>query len=348
MRKRSEEQLQKAFSEIKQLKERIEADYTYLKEEINLENDFSDIVGKSNALKQILLKVKQVAPTNATVILLGETGSGKGLIGRTIHNISKRKNRPFMQVNCAALAPSLIESELFGHEKGAFTGAQARRLGRFEMAHGTTLFLDEIGELPLEIQAKLLRVLEDGELERVGGGSTIKTDVRVIAATNRDIEKEVEAGRFRLDLWYRLNVFPIFVPPLRERKEDIPLFVSFFVAKYQKWIKKKFDRVPQEMINALQSYAWPGNIRELENMIEKAVIISPDGKLQIETPLQPDGLSIKNKTLEEFEREYILKVLKLTGWTIKGPKGAALQLGLKPSTLRSRMQKFGIKRPTSL
>ena len=345
MRKRNEEEIQQALSEIKKLKEQIEADYIYLREEIRQEHDFGEIVGKSNALKMILLKVKQVAPTDANVLILGETGTGKGLIARAVHNVSKRKDRPLMQVNCAALTASLIESELFGHEKGAFTGAAARRTGRFESAHGTTLFLDEIGDLPLELQPKLLRVLQDGEFERVGGSSTIKTNVRVIAATNRDLEKEVEAGRFRRDLWYRLNTFPIVVPPLRDRVEDIPLFVSWFVERYGKWIGKRFDMVPQKTIKALQSYSWPGNIRELENLIERAVITSPEGTLFIELPTGHDELETKGKSLEEIERDHIVRVLEDTGWVIEGHNGAARRLGLKPSTLRFRAKKLNIKRP---
>jgi formate hydrogenlyase transcriptional activator len=346
MRKRNEEEIQQALSEIKKLKEQIEADYIYLREEIKQEHDFGEIVGKSNALKMILLKVKQVAPTDATVLILGETGTGKGLIARAVHNVSKRKDRPLMQVNCAALTASLIESELFGHEKGAFTGAAARRAGRFESAHGTTLFLDEIGDLPLELQPKLLRVLQDGEFERVGGSNTIRTDVRVIAATNRDLEKEVEAGRFRRDLWYRLNTFPIVVPPLRDRIEDIPLFVSWFVERYGKWIGKHFDMVPQKTIKALQRYSWPGNIRELENLIERAVITSPEGTLFIELPAAHDEVETMGKSLEEIERDHIVRVFEDTSWVIEGPNGAARRLGLKPSTLRFRAKKLNIRRPS--
>ncbi len=345
MRKRNEEEIQSALFEIKLLKERIEADYIYLREEINLEHDFGNIVGKSDALRRILVKAKQVAPTNATVLLLGETGTGKGLIARSIHNASKRKDRPFMQVNCAALTPSLIESELFGHEKGAFTGATTRRVGRFEAAHGTTLFLDEIGDLPIELQPKLLRVLQDGEFERVGGTVTVKSDVRVIAATNRDLEKEVEEGRFRRDLWYRLSIFPISIPPLRERLDDIPLFVSSFVKKYGTWMGKQFNTVSLKTINALQNYPWPGNIRELENLVERAAITSPDGNLQIELPAHTQATAISQKTLKEFERDHILKVLEETNWTIEGPHGAARRLGLKPSTLRFRAKKLDIRRP---
>ena len=346
-RKRSEEALQRAFAEVRQLKERFEADYIYLRESLKVENEFSEIIGKSDALKRILTKVRQVAPTDVTVLLLGETGTGKGLIARALHNESKRKDRPFMQVNCAALTPSLIESELFGHEKGAFTGATARRIGRFESAQGTTLFLDEVGELPQELQAKLLRVLQDGEFERVGGSATTKTDVRVIAATNRNLEEEVREGRFRRDLWYRLNIFPIHIPPLRDRPEDIPLFVSFFVEKYGKWIGKKFETIPQKTVQALKHYEWPGNIRELENLIERAVITSPDSNLQIEVPagnkIRPTE---RNQTLEAFERQYITGVLEDKGWKVKGESGAAKFLGLKPSTLRTRMEKLGIRRPS--
>ncbi|MCX8021738.1 MAG: sigma 54-interacting transcriptional regulator [Syntrophorhabdaceae bacterium] len=347
MRKRADESLRNALIEIKQLKERFESDYMYLREEFNEEHDFSDIIGKSEPLKAILLKVKQVAPTNATVLILGETGTGKGLIARAIHNLSKRKHRPFVQVNCASLSPSLIESELFGHEKGAFTGATGRRIGRFEIANGTTLFLDEIGELSIDIQAKLLRVLQDGEFERVGGSETIKTDVRIIAATNKDLQKMVEEGRFRSDLWYRLSVFPIYVPPLRERTEDIQLFVHYFVNKYGKWMGKKFDVVPQKTIKALKRYSWPGNIRELENLIERAVITSPGNNLQIELPKIADegGEGDENLTLAECERRHILKILKDTNWKIEGPGGAAAILGLKPSTLRFKAKKLNIKRP---
>ncbi len=346
-RKRSEEKLREALSEVRRLKDRIEADYVYLREEIKLEHDFGDIVGKSDALKEILLKVRQVASTNATVLVLGETGTGKGLIARAIHNRSARKDRPLVQVNCAALAGSLIESELFGHEKGAFTGAQLNRAGRFELADGTTLFLDEIGDLPLELQPKLLRVLQEGEFERVGGSATIKTDVRIVAATNKDLEKEAEAGRFRKDLWYRLNVFPVYVPPLRERLQDIPLFVSFFVEKYGKWIGKDFGAVDEKTIRALQTYSWPGNIRELENLIERAVITSSPGALHIDVPRDKVVPKSEKGTMEEVERSYIIEVLNETYWRVNGPNGAATRLGMNPSTLRFRMKALGISRPTS-
>ncbi len=345
MRKRSEEKLHKALCEIKELKEQFEADYRYLREEIKGGHDFEGIVGKSEALKKILVQVKRVAPTNTTVLILGETGTGKGLIARAIHDSSSRRDRPLMQVNCAALAPSIIESELFGHEKGSFTGAATRRLGRFEAARGTTLFLDEIGDLPLELQPKLLRALEEGEFERVGGNSTIHTDIRLIAATSRDLEKEVAAGRFRSDLWYRLNIFPIFVPPLRERLDDIPLFVEFFVEKYGRGARKRFKSISSETTKLLQSYSWPGNIRELSNVIERAVIESSGGSLSVEIPSIKRFTSNEGMTLKEIERSSIIKVLERTKWKIKGPEGAAQYLDIPPETLRSRMKKLGIRRP---
>ncbi len=349
MRKKSEEKLQKALSEIKQLKERFEADYLYLREEIK--GGHQAVVGRSNALENILLKVKQVAPTNATVLILGETGTGKGLIARAIHDHSTRRERPLMQVNCAALAPSIIESELFGHEKGAFTGAAARRLGRFEAAKGTTLFLDEIGDLPMELQPKLLRVLEEGEFERVGGNTTIHTDIRLIAATSRELEKEVSAGRFRSDLWYRLNIFPIFVPPLRERLDDIPLLLEHFLEKYRKWMGQGIKRVPDETVNSLMSYSWPGNVRELSNVIERALITSTDGTLCIEIPQSHLKSNRKGHNLrqliESIEREKIIKALEESNWVIEGKNGAASLLNLTPSTLRYQAKKLRIKRPES-
>ncbi|MBI5441081.1 MAG: sigma 54-interacting transcriptional regulator [Deltaproteobacteria bacterium] len=345
MRKRNEEALRSALAEVQQLKERLEADYAYLTEELQQEHEFGEIVGKSEVLRGILRKVKQVAPTNATVLIQGETGTGKGLVARAIHNASRRKDRPLMQVNCATLTATLIESELFGHEKGAFTGAAARRAGRFELADGTTLFLDEIGELPLDLQAKLLRVLQDGEFERVGGSTTIRTDVRVIAATNRDLEKEVEAGRFRSDLWYRLSVFPIFVPPLRERVEDIPLFVSWFVEKYAKQTGRRVGRLSRATLRELESYSWPGNVRELENLVERALITSTGEELHIEVPGRRSTPAKAGMTLADAERQHILSALKEAHWRIEGPRGAASRLGLKPSTLRSRIQKLEIRRP---
>jgi formate hydrogenlyase transcriptional activator len=351
LRKRSEEKLEHAYREIRVLKERIEGDYRYLRDEINLEHNFSEIVGQSHVMKEILRKIKQVAGTNANVLLLGETGTGKGVFARVLHNDGMRKERPLVQVNCAALSPGLIESEFFGYEKGAFTGAHARRLGRFETANGSTLFLDEIGEIPIELQAKLLRVLQDGEFERVGGTETIKVDVRVVAATNRDLEREVEAGRFRIDLWYRLSVFPIFIPPLRERIEDIPLFVRFFLNKYEQWSGKRFDDLPQETIRRLEHYEWPGNVRELENVIERAVITSSGSKLVIDLPglrrethSGAESRTKTNEALHEIEREHIIKVLEASSWRISGHRGAAKRLAMNPNTLRGRMKKLGIVR----
>jgi formate hydrogenlyase transcriptional activator len=316
-------------------------------DKINIpENDFCDIIGSSPSFKQILKNVKQVADTNVTVLLLGETGTGKGVIAKAIHNTSICKNRQMIQINCASLSPSIIESELFGHEKGAFTGAHIRRTGCFERAHGSTLFLDEIGELPIELQAKLLRVLQDGVFERVGGNETIKCDVRVIAASNRDLEKEIESGKFRRDLYYRLNIFPVYIPPLRERMDDIPLFINFFIEKYSKISGKYFNAIAQKDIEALQSYSWPGNIRELENLIARSVITSPEGNLIINLSASP-GTAVAGKTsLVDFERAFILKTLENTIWRINGPKGAARQLGLNPSTLRLRMKKLNIQRPS--
>ena len=348
-RKQSAEKLQTAFDEIKHLKQRIEADYIYLREEIDTGNDIAGIIGKSELMKSVVTKIRQIAPTDVTTLILGETGTGKSLIAKAIHNMSSQRERPLIQVNCATLTPTLIESELFGHEKGAFTGAQARRVGRFELANGTTLFLDEIGELPLELQPKLLRVLQDGEFERVGGNVTLKTNVRLIAATNRDLEKEVEKGRFRADLWYRLNIFPLHVPPLRERVEDIPLFVNHFVERYGKKVGKTFEVISRSEMKVLESYPWPGNIRELENMIERAAITSEGKKLQLDVmlPNRLEAHSGNMETLEEIERQHILKVLAKVHGKINGPGGAAEYLGLHPETLRSRIRKLGIKRKAS-
>ncbi len=302
VRKRWEDSLQSALAEIKELKAKIEADYHFLGEEVDLGVHVCGTIGNSGAFQDTLRQVKQVAPTNATVLVLGETGTGKGFIARVLHNASRRSDRPFMQVNCAALSPSLIESEFFGHEKGAFTGAQSRRIGWFEKAKGTTLFLDEVGDLSLEIQAKLLRILQDGEFERGGGTDTLRTDARVIAATNHNLEKEVEAGRFRRDLWYRLNAFPIHLPPLRARQDDIPLFVEVFLERYSKTIGKRFDPIPKKTIRMLQGYSWPGNIRELENLIERAVITSPPGHLSIQVPTFSGRQKAESrKTLDDHE-----------------------------------------------
>jgi formate hydrogenlyase transcriptional activator len=347
-RKQAEQELRAALSEIEHLKAQLETDYSYLREEIKLSHNFDEIIGRSDVLKRILYKVEQIAPTDATVLLLGETGVGKELFARAIHNASPRKERPLVKVNCAALPSTLIESELFGHEKGAFTGAQSRQVGRFELAHGTTLFLDEVGELPVGLQAKLLRVLQDGEFERVGSSHTIRVNVRVIAATNRNLEAEVRKGSFREDLWYRLNVFPITIPPLRERKEDIALITIFLVNKCARRFGKPIKSVPQKVLHTLEKYPWPGNVRELENIIERSVIISQGPMLVVELPgAQHEALS-ESKKVEDIERTHILKVLRDTSWKIEGARGAAQILGLNPGTLRSRMKKFGIQRPKIL
>ncbi len=352
-RRHMEKELKKAFLEIKQLKDRLEAENIYLREQVEVKNIYSGIIGQSKAIKFVLSQVEQVAETDSTVLILGETGTGKELIAQTIHNLSTRKGRPMVKVNCAALSSNLIESELFGHEKGAFTGALTRQIGRFEIAHKSTIFLDEIGELPLELQSKLLRVLQSGEFERLGSSKTIHVDVRVIAATNRDLVQAIQNKSFRKDLYYRLNVFPIHIPPLRKRKEDIPLLVWSFVAEFGKRMGKKIDTIPQKSMQAMINYAWPGNVRELRNVIEHAMIISRgkktlvvelpgiDGTSGAKTPREGDFLS----TLEEVERDHIVSILEKTGWRVKGEGGAADVLGVKPSTLYSKMKRLGIRRP---
>ncbi len=333
--------------EVERLKNQLQEENIYLRQEIQLTHNFEDIICQSEVFKDVLRHVEQVASTDATVLVLGETGTGKELIVRAVHSISARQDRPLVKVNCAALPANLIESELFGHEKGAFTGALARKIGRFELANGGTIFLDEIGELPLDLQIKLLRVLQEKEFERLGNPKTISVDVRVIAATNRDLEQAIEKGTFREDLFYRLNVFPIHIPPLRKRKEDIPLLVNHFVQKYSTKVGKRIDTVSQNVMERLQAYQWPGNVRELENILERAVIISRGTRLELgdwflqkETPSEVS----KMVTLEEVERAHIIEVLELTHWRIRGEKGAAEILGLKPTTLEARMKKLEIKR----
>lgn len=345
-RKQSEVELQKAHDELKQLKNQLEAENVYLQQELQLDPTFGEIVGQSDAIKYVLFKVTQVAPTDTTVLITGETGTGKELVARAIHGASLRKDRVFIKVNCGALAPSLIESELFGHERGAFTGAAARKLGRFELANGGTIFLDEIGELPLELQVKLLRVIQENEFERLGGSKTIKADVRIIAATNRNLKLEVENGMFREDLWYRLNVYPITVPPLRQRKEDIPLLVEHFVNGYAKKFGKTITSVSPRALHAFQTHSWPGNVRELANAIERAVIHAKGSVLHSIDRFEEiaEEPAFAAKTLEEVERDYITRTLENTGWRIEGPHGAANVLGLNPSTLRTRMIKLGIQR----
>jgi formate hydrogenlyase transcriptional activator len=344
--KKVQNALTDALTEIEQLKDHLEQENIYLQEEIKLEHNFEEIIGQSKHLKQALRKIEQVAPTTTTVLILGETGTGKELFARAIHSRSSCETRPLVKVNCATLPSNLIESELFGHEKGAFTGALQRQIGRFELADGGTIFLDEIGDLPLELQAKLLRVLQEGEFERLGNPRTINVDVRVLAATNRNLEEEVRKNRFRQDLYYRLSVYTITIPPLRERKEDIPLIAQSLVQKFNRKIGKDITSIPQKTIEALQNYAWPGNVRELENVIERAVINAHDSTLRVELPKTPTfTVDEENKTLEEIEREYILRILQKTDWRIAGPDGAAEILGMNPSTLRSRIQRLGIAKP---
>ncbi|MFC1849485.1 sigma-54 interaction domain-containing protein [candidate division CSSED10-310 bacterium] len=336
-----------ALSEIKKLKDLLEAEREYLQEEIKLEYNHENIIGQSDGLKYILYKVEQIAGSNNIVLILGETGTGKELVARAIHSLSSRKNRALVKVNCATLPSNLIENELFGHEKGSFTGSQSRHLGRFEVANGATIFLDEIGELPLELQAKLLRVVEDGEFERVGSSQTIKVDTRIIAATNRNLEEEVRKGCFRDDLWYRLNVFPITMPPLRDRLDDIPLLVDFYIKKSTKRLGKTIKVIPASLMNALQNYHWPGNVRELENVLERAVINSSGPKLRLVDELQKPlkDLSPRQKTLEAVERDHIIQVLEQTQWKVSGKNSAAEILGLNRSTLRARMRKLNIRKP---
>ena len=339
-------ELRTALSEIKAMKDQLEAENIYFRNENKRRHRFENIIGQSDGLKYVLYRAEQVAPMNTTVLILGETGTGKELIAGAIHNMSPRKDRPLITVNCAALPANLIESELFGREKGAFTGADTRQVGRFEIANGSTLCLDEIGELPLEIQAKLLRVIQHHEFERLGSPHTIKVDVRIVATTNRDLEEEIRKGRFRQDLYYRLNVFPITVPPLRQRTADIPLMVQAFVERYARKLGKQITTIKTETLKALQDYPWPGNVRELESIVERAVILCPGPVLQLAEPLVPPAqLSSSMRTLEETERNQILKILAETRWRIEGKDGAAAILGLHPSTLRARMHKLEILRP---
>jgi formate hydrogenlyase transcriptional activator len=340
-------ELRTALSEIKTLKDQLEAENIYFRQQSKMKHQLDHILGQSDGLKYVLYRAEQVAPMNTTVLILGETGTGKDLIAAAIHDMSPRKDRPLITVNCAALPGNLIESELFGREKGAFTGADTRQVGRFEIANGSTLCLDEIGELPLEVQAKLLRVIQHNEFERLGSSHTIKVDVRIVATTNRNLEEEVRKGRFRQDLYYRLNVFPITVPPLRQRTEDIPMLVEAFVEQYSRKLGKQITSVQKETMKALQDYPWPGNIRELESVIERALILCPGPIFQLVDRLEISSPPISStvRTLEESERYQILKTLSETRWRIEGKDGAAAILGLHPSTLRARMHKLGILRP---
>jgi formate hydrogenlyase transcriptional activator len=344
-RKQMEEQLRERLRDIEQLKQQLEKENIYLREEIELQNVHEEIVGRSQAMKHILTQVEQVARTDSTVLIEGETGTGKELLARAVHRLSARKDRPLVTVNCASLPPTLIESELFGREKGAYTGALTRMTGRFEAADGATLFLDEIGELPLDIQAKLLRVLEEGRFERLGSTKPLQVNVRIIAASNRKLARAADEGKFRRDLYYRLNVFPIVIPPLRERPEDIPLLVWAFVRQYEKKMGKRIEHIPRKCMEALQCFLWPGNARELRNVIEHAMIVSSGKTLDIDMPQRAASDIPANLSLQDVERRHILGVLQKSGWRLTGQGGAAETLGLKRTTLQSKMKKLGIKRP---
>jgi formate hydrogenlyase transcriptional activator len=345
-RKRSDLALQSAYAEVTQLKDRLELDNQYLRQELATDAGDDRIVTQSAAMKAVLSEVRRVAATDSTVLLTGETGTGKELIAEAVHQASKRKDRLLVRVNCAALPGPLIESELFGREKGAYTGAMTRESGRFEVADGGTLFLDEVGELPLELQAKLLRVLENGTFERLGSSRTVKVDVRVVAATNRDLGQAMRENRFRQDLFFRLQVFPIQIPPLRDRREDIPPLVWAFIKEFGRQLGKVIESVPRQSMEALRNYAWPGNIRELRNVIERSMILTDGATLRV---VLPDGVGATQPleptmTMEEVERRHILDVLGQTGWRISGGNGAARVLGVKPTTLEYRMKKLGIER----
>jgi formate hydrogenlyase transcriptional activator len=341
-----------AFHEIEALKDKLAEEKAYLEEEVRTEHEFGDIVGESPVLRAVLKAVETVAPTDSTVLVCGATGTGKELIARAVHDLSPRKGRTFVKLNCAAIPTGLLESELFGHEKGAFTGAIAQKVGRFELANEGTLFLDEIGDIPLELQPKLLRVLQEQEFERLGGTRTIRVNARLVAATNCDLQKMVADGRFRSDLFYRLNVFPIAMPTLRERPEDIPRLVRHFTQRFARRMGRRIESIPSATMDALVHYSWPGNVRELQNVIERAVILSPGPTLQVSpadlqivpAQIQPESASIPI-TLLDAEREHILAALVATEWVVGGPRGAAQRLGMKRSTLQKKMQKLGIARP---
>ena len=344
----TEEKLRLVITELQDLKDKLQSENIYLRKEIESRHGFEKIIGDSEPLMHSLFRVEQVAETDTTVLLEGETGTGKELFAHAIHKRSKRKDKPFVKVNCASLPASLIESELFGHEKGAFTGAIQKQIGRFELADQGTIFLDEIGELPFDLQAKLLHVLQSGEFERIGNPKTVKVDVRVIAATNRNLENQIRKKRFRKDLYYRLNVYPITIAPLRDRISDIPLLAEHFVKQFNRQMDKNIKKIPVKTIKQLQKYSWPGNVRELENIIERAVIISHGSSLSVDPILEPRFEETdKLLPLAEYERRYIIKVLEKTYWRVEGPEGAARILDMHPETLRSRMRKLDIKRPVS-
>lgn len=342
------QELKNALEELEILKDQLHHENIYLKEEIRLNDNFEEIIGEDIELKKILNKVEIVAPTESAVLILGETGTGKELIARAIHNLSSRNTRSFVKVNCGAIAPTLIESELFGHEKGAFTGAVKEKIGRFEIADGGTIFLDEISELPVDLQVKLLRILQEGEYERVGSSNTQRVNVRVIAATNRNLELSIKQNKFRADLYYRLNVVPILVLPLRERKSDIPLLVNYFITQYSKKLGKNIRRISVKSHDKLLRYNWPGNIRELQNVLERNIVLSKGSTLHIEDQFI-DNIELQDNVnlmrLENIERNHIVKILEKTNWKVHGEQGAASILDINPSTLRARMRKLGVTRP---
>jgi transcriptional regulator with GAF, ATPase, and Fis domain len=344
-RQRSDLALRAATDENARLRELLSEENEYLQHEVKVLHGSSDVMGQSAAIQHVLSQIEQVAPANSTVLLVGETGTGKELIAEAIHERSPRRARAMVRVNCAAIPAALVESELFGHEKGAFTGAAARHIGRFELASGSTIFLDEIGDVPIELQVKLLRVLESRQIERLGGSRPIDVDVRVIAATNRDLEKAIAEGRFRDDLYYRLNVFPIAVPPLRRRREDIPLLVRTFVDEFAGPLGKSIESIAKDDLAALQAYDWPGNVRELRNVVERSLIVSSGPKLRIERPRASSRSASASTRLADVERAHLRSVLESSKWRIRGPGGAAEQLGLKPSTLEGRMAKLHLRRP---
>jgi len=342
-----------AFEEIEALKDKLAKEKAYLEEEVRTEHDFGDIVGENAALRAILKQVETVAPTDSAVLIRGETGTGKELIARAVHDLSPRSGRTFMKLNCAAIPTGLLESELFGHEKGAFTGAISQKIGRFELAHQGTLFLDEVGDIPLELQPKLLRVLQEQEFERLGGVKTIRVSVRLVAATHRDLREMIAEDRFRSDLYYRLNVFPISLPPLRERTDDIPRLVRHFTQLFARRMGRRIETIPSSVMDALVHYPWPGNVRELQNVIERAVILSPGPALHVPVsdlppvaaPATASAAAATATTLTDAEREHILRALRETHWVLGGPEGAAARLGMKRSTLHWKIKKLGITRP---
>lgn len=346
----------RAYEEIKRLSEQLTRQNEYLAEEVKLSRNFGTMVGQSHAFRHVLDLIRAVAPTSTTVLLLGETGTGKELLARAVHDGSPRHHKPFIRVNCAALPGGLVESELFGHERGAFTGASAQRPGRFELANGGTLFLDEIGEMPLEAQAKLLRVLQDGMVDRIGSTASVPVDVRIVAATNAHLQDAIKKGTFRSDLFYRLHVFPVSIPPLRERREDIPLLADHFLAQAAAKLKRRHLKLGRQSLDRLLEYTWPGNIRELQSLIDRAVILSTGDTVEIEEAFFPKTSHLPASsvpvsettptTLHQLEHEHIFAVLKRTGWRIYGPHGAAAQLGLNPETLRSKIRKLGLKKPS--